>query len=97
MRTKKVILNNLQDTSVIKMKGRILCIVSDTENYAFISSLFENFKEIIDNIIEVSPPESTENLRKIDFEEVSKKSNFMKIFLIAAILFLTGFGIYNLI
>ncbi len=94
---KKVDLSDLQDTSVIKMKGRILCIISDTKNYAFITSMFENFQDIIKQIIEIAPGDSTEKLKSIDFNEVKRKSNFMKFFLIAATLFLIIFGIYNLL
>ncbi len=93
---KAIDINDLQDTSVIKMKGRILCILSDTKNYIFLTSMFENFEEIIKMIIQNAPDNSIKNLKNIDFQEVSKKSKFMKIFLISANLFLIVFGIYNL-
>lgn len=94
--TKSVQLSDLKDASVINMKGRSLCILSDSERYVFISSLFDGFVDIIQHVVQVAPDDIMDNLKKIDTDNIEKKSKLMNSFLIFAILFLIGISVYNM-
>lgn len=95
--TKKIDLSTLCGVSVIDMKGRVLCILSDEDHYLFISSMFDGFMDIINNIKDLSPIESTEQLNALNDNDMNKKAKLITGFLIFANLFLIGLSIYNII
>ncbi|NPA44911.1 MAG: hypothetical protein GXO49_05195 [Chlorobi bacterium] len=94
---KKIDLINLYEASVINLKGRIICVLSDKENFVFISSTIENFMEIIHKIIDIAPDDITNKLKEIDEKEINRKNTSFTLFLIIANIFLIGVAIYNII
>jgi archaellum biogenesis protein FlaJ (TadC family) len=94
---KSINLKELCEASVINLKGRIMCVLSDQQNVTFLSSTIEGFMDILSHIIKIAPADMTEKLREIKEEEINSKNRAFIIFLVLANLFLIGLAIYNIV
>lgn len=96
--SKKLRFFDIEDIAPVKLKGRYLFILSDSEKYGFLSSMFENFDEIFNILKENAQNEEIKNrlshFSRKDF--LSKKRLFVS-FLIVANIFLLAASIYNFI
>jgi len=96
--SKKLRFFDIEDIAPVKLKGRYLFILSDSEKYGFLSSMFENFDEILNILKENAQNEEIKNrlshFSRKDF--LSKKRLFVS-FLIVSNIFLLAASIYNFI
>ncbi|MGA1862338.1 hypothetical protein OWM07_05605 [Deferribacter thermophilus] len=94
---KKIYFNDIKDAVFLYLKGRTILILSDDNQFVFISSLLENFDKIINEIYQKSPGEIQNKLSTFDIKKYKKSRALFIGFIIIAICFLIIFGTYNFI
>ncbi|MCX8085090.1 MAG: hypothetical protein N3C60_09245 [Calditerrivibrio sp.] len=94
---KKVInLNELTEISFVPLKGRILMMLSDKHNFAFISSMIDGFDSIVEYIKGVVKDENLLNvLNEVRMDVIDQKNKMVFIFLIVLNLVVIASFVYN--
>lgn len=96
--SKKLRFFDIEDITPVKLKGRYLFILSDSEKYGFLSSMFENFDEILNILKENAQNEEIKNrLSHFSRKDFLSKKRLFVTFLIVANIFLLAASIYNFI
>lgn len=87
---------DIQDITPLKLKGRYIFILSDNEKYGFLSSMFENFNEILNTLKNnVQGKEVKSKLNSFSEKDYLSKKRIFVSFLIVANIFLLSASIYN--
>lgn len=94
---KSIKLEELDEVAIVKLKGRVIVILSDHEKFIFLSSFYENFNSMLTYIRSGVADELKNSIDKVDMKDVKKRIVLMKLFMIGLILFFIGATVYNLL
>ena len=92
---RRVMFDRICDITPLKLKGRYVFIISDNENYAFLSSMFEKIEEIIQIIKEKTPTSALSGISNFNCEDLYRKQRLFVSFLILSNIFLLLASCYN--
>jgi len=93
---KSVNVSEIDDIGVVKLRWRVILILSDPHKFVFISSLYENFEEFVDYLKKSIDGPVDKALEPVSDSLIKKKRIFLKSLIVAATLFFVGSGVYNL-
>lgn len=94
---KQVDLTRLQDVSVMNLKGRFVLLITGEEDFMILSSLFQNFGEVVALVRSHTPEDLQHKLAVATDDELKGKRTRFIIALVAGTLLSFGFGVYNLL
>lgn len=85
-------INEIEDVSLVKLKGRFLLILYSKNAFFFITSMFEDFVEIIEYLNQYLPLEKNVH---IPSEDLRKAKKMFLSFYIAIIVLMNVFSVIN--
>lgn len=92
---RRIMFSEICDITPLKLKERYILIISDKENYGFLSSMFERFDEITRLIKEKAPESVIKNIDSLLYKDFYKKQKMFVFFLVLANIFLFLASCYN--
>lgn len=92
---RKINFNDICEVSPLKLKGRYIFIISDQNNYGFLSSMFGNFDEIYQILGSKISDAAAKNIKSISPGDFHKKKRIFVLFLVLANIFLFLASCYN--
>ncbi|TYB33457.1 MAG: hypothetical protein FXF49_05985 [Flexistipes sinusarabici] len=93
---KTVLLENIQDIGVIRLKGRYSVLIYFDDRFAMLPSTISGFEEIVNIIKKSCGGEVAEKLDELNKKTLRNQSALGIAFLLFANIFLIFLGIYNL-
>lgn len=93
---RKLKFDEIEDITPLKLMGRYIFIISDSEKYGFLSSMFENFEEIYQIIKERLDSEIQKKLNNLSEKDFKSRKVVFVIFMVVANIFLLLASMYNL-
>lgn len=95
--SKCVDISEIEDIGIVKLRWRIILILSDPHKFVFISSLYEDFEGFVASLKE-ELSESVEGLiDPVTPKLINKKRKFLSVVILAMIAFFVGSGVYNIL
>lgn len=94
---KSVNVAEIEDIGVVKLRWRIILILSDPQKFVFISSLYENFEEFVEYLRGLVCNDVTCLLDPVTPKSIAKKRRFLNTMIIAVSVFFVGSGVYNIL
>lgn len=94
---KSVNLADIEDIGVVKLRWRIILILSDPQKFVFISSLYEDFEGFVEYLREKVCDNVECFLDPVTPKSIRKKRRFLTLLVVAATAFFIGSGFYNIL
>jgi hypothetical protein len=94
---KSINISRLEEIGVIKLKMRVIIILSDPERFVFVSSYYGAFGEFLDYLKDRAGKELHESIEKIDRKYIRNKKTVLNGVLVVMNLFFLGSAVYNFI
>jgi len=94
---KSVNVADVEDIGVVKLRWRIILILSDPHKFVFISSLYEDFEGFVAYLKELVCTDVECLLDPVTPKSIRKKKSFLTILVVGATAFFIGSGVYNIL
>lgn len=95
--SKTVNLSEIEDIGVVKLRWRVILILSDPQKFVFISSFYENFEGFVQYMKDNLTGYLQTLLDPVTEKVIRKKRRFLKSVVVALTLFFVGSGVYNIL
>jgi len=94
---KSVMLAEIGDIGVVKLRWRIILILSDPHKFVFISSLYEDFEGFVQYLKDNLTGYVESLLQPVTPKMIKKKRSFLAVVVLAMTGFFLGSGVYNIL
>lgn len=94
---KTVNLSEIEDIGVVKLRWRVILIISDAHKFVFISSFYEDFEGFVQYLRENLSGYLESLLQPVTPKVIRKKRAFLASVVVGLMIFFTGSGIYNIL
>lgn len=94
---KDVQLAEIEDIGIVKLRWRIILILSDPHKFVFISSLYEDFEGFVQYLKDNLPEQIESLLKPVTPRLIKNKRMFLTTVIAALTAFFIGSGVYNLL
>jgi hypothetical protein len=95
--SKCININDLEEIGVIKLRWRVILILSDPHKFVFISSLYEEFDVFVQYLKDHSPEPIEGMINPVTPKLLKKKQVFLFTVIVGMTAFFIGSGVYNLL
>jgi len=94
---KSVILKEIEDIGVVKLRWRVILILSDPKKFVFISSLYEDFESFVQYLKDNLTGYVESLLQPVTPKMIRKKRRFLQMLIVLMTVFFVVSGIYNIV
>jgi hypothetical protein len=94
---KSVNVSDIDDIGVVRLRWRVILILSDPHKFVFISSLYEDFEDFVEYLKKSIDGPVENALESVTAKLIKKKRIFLKSMIMAATVFFIGSGVYNIL
>ncbi|ADD68512.1 hypothetical protein Dacet_1748 [Denitrovibrio acetiphilus DSM 12809] len=94
---KRVRIDEIEDIGIVKLRWRIILIISDPHKFVFISSLYEDFESFVDSLKDRLQEPVDSLIKPVTPKLIAKKRRFLRFVLVILTVFFIGSGVYNIL
>ncbi|PLX66378.1 MAG: hypothetical protein C0602_12015 [Denitrovibrio sp.] len=94
---KTVDISKIEDIGVVKLRWRVLLIISDPHKFVFISSFYEDFEGFVQYLKDNLTGYLESLLKPVSDKVIRKKRKFLITVVIGLTIFFIGSGVYNIL
>ncbi|PLX70025.1 MAG: hypothetical protein C0603_03550 [Denitrovibrio sp.] len=94
---KDVKISEIGDIGVVKLRWRIILILSDPHKFVFISSMYEDFEDFVQYLKDNVTGYVESLLAPVTAKNIRKKRKFLLMLILSATAFFTVSGVYNIL
>lgn len=93
---KTVNISDIEDIGVVKLRWRVILIISDPHKFVFISSFYEDFEGFVQHLKDNLTGYLQSLLEPVTAKMIIKKRIFLQTVVVGLTVFFIGSGIYNI-
>jgi hypothetical protein len=94
---KEVNISEIEDIGVVKLRWRVILILSDPHKFVFISSFYQDFEGFVDSLRKRLTGHVESLLEPVTAKMIKTKQTFLLTMVVVLTIFFVGSGIYNLL
>ena len=94
---KDVKISEIDDIGVVKLRWRVILILSDPHKFVFISSMYENFEGFVQHLKDNVTGHAESLIAPVTPKTIRKKRKFLLMLVVSLTGFFTASGVYNIL